>query len=87
MLSKSEGGGVGTALSADRVEVDLARGRRKGSRQASTELDLHLRAYRQREECSAVVHAHPPEIVLFIPCGTSGTRALGRGRAVSGQNR
>jgi L-fuculose-phosphate aldolase len=44
----------------DLVEVDLAGIHRKGSLQATTELDLHLTAYRQRNECGAVVHAHPP---------------------------
>jgi L-fuculose-phosphate aldolase len=43
----------------DLIEVDLAGRRRKGCREATTELDLHLRIYRRREECGAVVHAHP----------------------------
>lgn len=55
--------------SGDLVEVDLDGNRRKGSRQASTELDLHLRAYRQREECGAVVHAHPPTATAFAVTG------------------
>jgi L-fuculose-phosphate aldolase len=55
--------------SRDLVQVDLAGNHRKGSRQASTELDLHLRAYRQREECGAVVHAHPPTATGFAVAG------------------
>lgn len=55
--------------SQDLVEVDLAGNHRKGSRQATTELDLHLRAYRQREECGAVVHAHPPTATAFAVAG------------------
>jgi L-fuculose-phosphate aldolase len=55
--------------SRDLVQVDLAGNHRKGSRQASTELDLHLRAYRQREECGAVVHAHPPTATAFAVAG------------------
>ena len=55
--------------SGDLVRVDLAGNHRKGSRQASTELDLHLRAYRQREECGAVVHAHPPTATAFAVAG------------------
>jgi L-fuculose-phosphate aldolase len=51
------------------VEVDLAGNHLKGSRQATTELDLHLRAYRQREECGAVVHAHPPTATAFAVAG------------------
>ena len=53
----------------DLVEVDLAGSHRKGSRQATTELDLHLRAYRQRQECGAVVHAHPPTATAFAVAG------------------
>jgi L-fuculose-phosphate aldolase len=53
----------------DMVEVDLAGRRRHGFREATTELDLHLRAYRQREECGAVVHAHPPTATAFAVAG------------------
>ena len=53
----------------DLVEVDLKGIQRKGSRQATTELDLHLRAYRQRGECGAVVHAHPPTATAFAVAG------------------
>ncbi len=55
--------------SRDLVEVDLAGNHRKGSRRATTELDVHLRAYRQREECGAVVHAHPPTATAFAVAG------------------
>jgi L-fuculose-phosphate aldolase len=55
--------------SRDLVEVDLTGTRRKGSRQATTELDLHLRAYRRRQECGAVVHAHPPTATAFAVAG------------------
>ena len=40
-----------------------------GSRQASTELDLHLRVYRRRRDCGAVVHAHPPTATAFAVAG------------------
>lgn len=53
----------------DLVEVDLAGDRRNGYREASTELDLHLRAYRQRRDCGAVVHAHPPTATGFAVAG------------------
>jgi L-fuculose-phosphate aldolase len=53
----------------DLVEVDLAGIRRHGSRQPTSELDLHLRAYRQRSECGAVVHAHPPAATAFAVVG------------------
>jgi L-fuculose-phosphate aldolase len=40
-----------------------------GSRLASTELDLHLRVYRRRPDCGAVVHAHPPAATGFAVAG------------------
>ena len=53
----------------DLVEVNLAGSRRKGSRQATSELDLHLRVYRRRKDCGAVVHAHPPTATAFAVAG------------------
>jgi L-fuculose-phosphate aldolase len=53
----------------DLVEVTLAGRRRHGSRLATTELDLHLRAYRRRGDCGAVVHAHPPIATAFAVAG------------------
>jgi L-fuculose-phosphate aldolase len=53
----------------DLVEVTLTGDRRRGSRQATTELDLHLRAYRRRGDCGAVVHAHPPIATAFAVAG------------------
>lgn len=45
---------------ADLVLVDLSGGLVGGFRQPTTELDLHLRVYRERADVRAVVHAHPP---------------------------
>lgn len=53
----------------DLVEVGLDGTHLTGSRQASTELDLHLRVYRHRRECGAVVHAHPPTATAFAVAG------------------
>ena len=53
----------------DLVQVDLAGGHLDGCRKASTELDLHLRVYRRRPECGAVVHAHPPAATAFAVAG------------------
>lgn len=55
----------------DLVEVDLQGRHLAGSQKASTELDLHLRVYRAREECGAVVHAHPPTATAFAVAGES----------------
>ena len=53
----------------DLVEVDLDGRRLGGSREATTELDLHLRVYRRRPDCGAVVHAHPPAATGFAVAG------------------
>ncbi|MEP6687039.1 MAG: class II aldolase/adducin family protein [Gemmatimonadales bacterium] len=53
----------------DLVEVRLDGTHLTGSRLASTELDLHLRVYRHRRECGAVVHAHPPAATAFAVVG------------------
>lgn len=53
----------------DLVEVDLAGRRVQGFQEATTELDLHLRVYSRREDCGAVVHAHPPTATGFAVAG------------------
>jgi len=53
----------------DMAEVDLDGRPLGGSRQATTELDLHLRVYRRRRDCGAVVHAHPPTATAFSVTG------------------
>lgn len=53
----------------DLVEVDLDGSRTRGCREPTTELDLHLRVYRRREDCGAVVHAHPPTATGFAVAG------------------
>lgn len=53
----------------DLVEVDLNGRRLDGSREATTELDLHVRVYRRRPDCGAVVHAHPPAATGFAVAG------------------
>ncbi len=58
----------------DLVEVGLDGTRLGGSRLASTELDLHLRVYRRRADCGAVVHAHPPTATGLAVAG-EGIRA------------
>lgn len=53
----------------DLVEVNLRGTRTGGSHEATTELDLHLRVYRRRPDCGAVVHAHPPAATAFAVAG------------------
>lgn len=54
---------------ADLVRVSLAGEARGGFRKATTELDLHLRVYRERPDVGAVVHAHPPTVTGFAVAG------------------
>ena len=53
----------------DMVEVDATGRRRGGRRNASSELDLHLRILAQRPDVGAVVHAHPPMATGFAVAG------------------
>lgn len=53
----------------DLVTVDPDGRRLDGCRQATSELDLHLRVYRRRPDCGAVVHAHPPSATGFAVAG------------------
>lgn len=54
---------------ADMVEVDLRGRRRRGRRNPTTELDLHLRILARRPDVSAVVHAHPPVATGYAVAG------------------
>ena len=54
---------------SDLVLVSLAGDHRGGFRLPSSELDLHLRIYRERQDVGAVVHAHPPTATGFAVAG------------------
>ena len=54
---------------ADMVEVDLRGRRRRGRRNPTTELDLHLRILARRPDVGAVVHAHPPAATGYAVAG------------------
>jgi len=54
---------------ADMVEVDLTGRRRRGRRNPTSELDLHLRILNRRRDVGAVVHAHPPTATGFAVAG------------------
>jgi L-fuculose-phosphate aldolase len=53
----------------DLVELSLDGKRVRGSKRASSEVSLHLRAYRRRPDVNAVVHAHPPTATGFAVAG------------------
>jgi len=54
---------------ADMVEVGLAGRKRRGRRNPTSELDLHLRILSRRPDVGAVVHAHPPAATGFAVAG------------------
>lgn len=50
----------GELNAADLVQVDFGGRRTGGFREATSELDLHLRIHQARPDVGAVIHAHPP---------------------------
>lgn len=80
-LSESEilctptGMSKGQMSPADICTVDLEGNQTGGSRRPSSELLLHLEVYRQRDDATSVLHAHPPHATAFaltrqmIPAG------------------
>jgi L-fuculose-phosphate aldolase len=55
----------------DLVELTLDGQHVRGTRRASSEVAMHLRAYRRRTDVHAVVHAHPPVATGFAVAGES----------------
>lgn len=53
----------------DLVEVDLEGRRLRGTREASTEVRMHLTILQGRPDVEAVVHAHPPVATGFAAAG------------------
>ncbi len=51
------------------VKVDLDGNILKGTRKPSSELKMHLRAYKENPDLKAVVHAHPPISTAFSIAG------------------
>lgn len=51
------------------VKVDLDGNILKGDRKPSSELKMHLRAYKENKDIKAVVHAHPPICTAFSIAG------------------
>ncbi len=53
----------------DLVTVNLEGKRLSGGRRPTSELAMHLLAYRMRPDVGAVVHAHPPKATAFAVAG------------------
>jgi L-fuculose-phosphate aldolase len=64
-------------MSADMMVVVDPDGRKiEGTRDASSELKMHLEVYRNRPDVQAVVHAHPPLATGFAVAGIPLDRAV-----------
>ncbi|MFW9817724.1 MAG: class II aldolase/adducin family protein [Candidatus Thorarchaeota archaeon] len=53
----------------DLVIIDIQGNHLQGKRRASSEILLHLEAYRQRPDITAVIHAHPPYCIALMLAG------------------
>jgi L-fuculose-phosphate aldolase len=64
-------------LSADDLVVCDLEGRQlSGVRRLTTEIKIHLAAYRERQDVCAVVHAHPPFATAFAVAGMTPSEKL-----------
>jgi L-fuculose-phosphate aldolase len=55
----------------DMVIVNYAGELLAGTRNVTSEIDMHLTVYRMRDDVEAVVHAHPPLTTAFASCGVA----------------
>lgn len=69
LLATPAGACKGDLAPEDLVIVDLDGALLAGSRPPSSEIKLHLAAYRARADVRAVVHAHPPTAVALTLAG------------------
>jgi len=69
ILTTPAGACKGLLSPADLVVVDLEGNVIEGERRASSELKMHLAAYRVRPDVRACVHAHPPTAVALTLAG------------------
>jgi L-fuculose-phosphate aldolase len=60
----------------DLVLIDSTGKTLQGSREASSEIAMHLAVYRQRPDICAVLHAHPPKCIALMLAGFSLDKAL-----------
>ena len=68
VLATPAGISKGHLLPEDLVLIDME-GVSKDGGSPSSEIKIHLEAYKQRADCVAVVHAHPPTAIAFTLVG------------------
>jgi L-fuculose-phosphate aldolase len=69
ILATPTGMSKGSVAADDLVVCDLNGKPREGKRPLTTEIKIHLAAYRGRDDVCAVVHAHPPYATAFAVAG------------------
>ena len=69
ILATPSGVCKGSLQEEDLILCDLDGNKTGGWRQPTSELDMHLTVYRNREDVQAVVHAHPPVATGFAAAG------------------
>ncbi len=60
----------------DLVIIDMSGKKVSGSGEPTSEMAMHLAAYKTRRDVQAVVHAHPPTAVAFTIAGVSLARCV-----------
>ena len=68
LITTLDGACLGFLEPRDLVLIDLKR-KPKGKRKPTSEIKLHLQVYKQRPDCTAVVHACPPTSTGFTVAG------------------
>jgi L-fuculose-phosphate aldolase len=76
ILTTPKGVSKGFMTSDMMVVVDLDGKKLRGTRDASSELLMHLEVYKNRPDVRAVVHAHPPVATGFAVAGIPLDRAV-----------
>lgn len=69
ILATASGLCKGEMETDDLVIIDTKGNHLQGKRRASSEILLHLEAYRQRPDIRAVIHAHPPYCIALMLIG------------------
>jgi L-fuculose-phosphate aldolase len=76
LLATPTGASKGFLGETDLVLCDLEGRQLSGARRLTTEIKIHLAAYRERDDVCAVVHAHPPFATGFAVAGTTPSEKL-----------
>lgn len=76
LVATPTGMSKGDVRAEDLVVCDLDGTQLHGRRRLTTEIKIHLAAYRVRDDVCAVVHAHPPYATAFAVAGTTPSEKL-----------